>query len=181
MGIPWYLRLFYMPLLSMVISFLLALLIKAKRMGRPELSKPLQIIWAITFVGFCVWLWFIPFRINLAFWIGLGIMVLSQGIFSLGYFAMREYPERKKTVVDWGIYRVSRHSHVLAGVISTLGTIVMGWNIKSLLYNLLWIYFVLDVVLMHMFVLYEERVNIEKFGQEYIDYLKRVPRYFLTK
>ena len=94
---------------------------------------------------------------------------------------MREHPEKKRTVVDWGIYKVSRHSHVLAGVICLLGVIIMGWTTASVIYIILWVYFVLYVVLSHFGVLNEEKKNIERFGQEYEDYMKRVPRYFLVK
>jgi len=34
---------------------------------------------------------------------------------------------------------------------------------------------------MHYGILNEEKINIEKFGQEYADYMKRVPRYLLIK
>jgi len=30
-------------------------------------------------------------------------------------------------------------------------------------------------------VLNEEKLNRERFGQEYVDYMKRVPRYFLGR
>jgi enoyl-CoA hydratase len=79
----------------------------------------------------------------MAFWIGLGIIILGLIIFSLGFAAMREHPERKQAVVDWGIYRVSRHSHVLSGIICLLGVVVMGWNPDSVIYLILWVYFVL--------------------------------------
>ena len=102
-------------------------------------------------------------------------------VFGLGYSAMREHPEKKKTVVDWGVYKVSRHSHVLAGMITLLGTIVMGWNLKSAVYIILWVYFVLYIIMGHLSVLNEEKINIEKFGQEYRDYMKKVPRYFLIR
>jgi len=135
----------------------------------------------VSLIVFIVLLWFVPFSINLAFWIGLGIIILGQVVFALGYIAMREYPERKQAVVDWGIYRVSRHSHIMAGSITTLGVIVMGWNTGSIMYIILWVYFVLDIILSHFGLLNEEKINIEKFGQEYADYMKRVPRYFLIR
>ena len=121
------------------------------------------------------------FSINLTFWVGLGIVVFGEVVYALGYIAMREHPERKQAVVDWGIYKISRHSHVLAGIICLLGVIVMGWNTSSIIYIILWVYFVLYVMLSHFSVLNEERLNIERFGQEYADYMKRVPRYFLVK
>ena len=126
-------------------------------------------------------MWFVTFSINLAFWIGVGIFVFGEVVYVLGYLAMREHPEKKRTVVDWGIYKVSRHSHVLAGIICLLGVIVMGWDTVSVIYIILWVYFVLYVVLSHFGVLNEEKGNIERFGQEYVDYMKRVPRYFLVK
>jgi protein-S-isoprenylcysteine O-methyltransferase Ste14 len=104
---------------------------------------------------------------------------LGEVVFALGYIAMREHPEKKQAVVDWGIYKVSRHSHVLAGIICLLGVVVMGWNTHSIIYVILWVYFVLDVVLSHFSVLNEEKLNIERFGQEYKDYMKRAPRYFI--
>jgi protein-S-isoprenylcysteine O-methyltransferase Ste14 len=102
-------------------------------------------------------------------------------VFALGYSAMREHPEKKSTVVDWGIYGISRHSHVLASKITTLGAIVMGWNFDATIYMFLWIYFVVDMIVTHLGILREEKMNRAAFGREYVDYMKRVPRYFGIK
>jgi protein-S-isoprenylcysteine O-methyltransferase Ste14 len=125
--------------------------------------------------------WFITFSINLAFWIGLAIIVLGYVVFALCCTAMREHPEKKKTVVDWGIFKVTRHPHVISGMIMSLGVIAMGWNWGSIMYVILWVYFVLDVGFNHFYILMEEKRNVEKFGQEYLDYMKTVPRYFLVR
>jgi protein-S-isoprenylcysteine O-methyltransferase Ste14 len=165
----------------MILGFLLAWVIKAKRMGGPEISMPMKMISLISFVVFCVWLWFIPFSINAAFWVGILIIIIGHVVNSLAYAAMREYPEKKQTVVDWGIYKVTRHPHFLHGVIITLGTIIMGWNTGSAVYLFLWLYFVLDAIFNHFATLMEEKRTAEKMGQEYVDYMKKVPRYFLIK
>ena len=175
---PWYARLFYVPILNFLVSWILALIIQAKRMGFPEMNIPIKIANLVFFVGGCVLLWFVPFRINVPFWIGVGIIMVGQVIFGLGYSAMREHPAQKKIVVDWGIYRFSRHSHIIAGIIVLLGTIIMGWNTRSMMYLIVWIYFFLNMVFTHFAILYEEERNVVKFGQEYDDYMKRVPRYF---
>ena len=181
MEIAWYFRLFYVHILSFIISWLLFGIIRAKRMSGPGPSKSWVIAYWMSFIVGWVLMWFISFSINLAFWIGTGIIVLGQVVYALGYIAMREHPEKKKTVVDWGIYKVSRHSHVLAGIICLLGVIVMGWNPESVIYIILWVYLVLHVGMSHFGVLNEEKLNIERFGQEYMDYMKSVPRYFLVK
>ena len=179
METAWYFRLFYVNILWFIISWLLFGIIRAKRMSGPGPSKSWVLAFWISFIVGWVLTWFVTFSINLAFWIGLAIIVFGEVVFALGFIAMREYPERKQAVVDWGIYRVSRHSHVMAGIITTLGVIVMGWNTGSIIYIILWVYFVLYVVLSHFGVLNEEKLNIERFGQEYVDYMTRVPRYFL--
>ena len=181
METAWYFRLFWVNIAWFFISWLLYGIIKAKRMTGPGPSRSYVLsYWLIFIVGWAL-TWFVTFSINPAFWIGLGIIVFGEVVFALGYIAMREHPEKKQAVVDWGIYRVSRHSHILAGIICLLGVILMGWNPQSIIYIILWVYFVLYVALSHFGVLNEEKLNIERFGQEYADYMKRVPRYFLIK
>lgn len=177
----WYFRLFYMPVLNLIISMLLFKIINAKRMTGPGPGRFWVIVYFIELILLCVLMWFVSFCINLAFWIGICIIVFGHVIFALGYSAMREHPEKKEVVVDWGIYKVSRHSHVLAGKITTLGAIVMGWNLNSPMYIILWIYLVLDIIVSHFAILNEEKINIQQFGQAYEDYMKRVPRYLLMK
>ena len=181
METAWYFRHFYIPVLSFIISWFLFSIIRAKRMTGPGPGRAGVMVYWTSLVAMCALMWFVPFRINLAFWLGLGIIIFGEVVYALGYSAMREHPERKRAVVDWGIYRVSRHSHVLAGLTTTLGTVIMGWNPASMTYLILWVYFVLDIILSHFGLLSEEKINIEKFGQEYADYMKSVPRYFLIK
>jgi len=178
METAWYLRLFWVYIVSFAISWLLYGIIRAKRMGAgasPGKSWML-VIWVILIAGW-VLMWFVPFKINGAFWIGVAIIAFGQFVYALGYLAMREHPEKKKAVVDWGIYKVSRHSHVLAGVICLLGTIIVGWNTTSVMYGILWLYFFVYFIVSHLYVLSEEKVNIQKFGKEYEDYMKKTPRY----
>ncbi len=172
----WYFRLFYVHVLTFIMHGLLHVIIRAKRMGLPPGKFWIIVTLTGVFAGWIL-MWFVSFSINPAFWIGLVIIVFGNVVLSLGYFAMREHPEKKKAVVDWGIYRVSRHSHVLAGTICLLGVIVMGWNPASAMYKLLWVYFVVYSTATHFYVLSEEKINIEKFGQEYADYMNRTPRY----
>ena len=181
METAWYFRLFWVNLAWFLISWLLFAIIKAKRMTGPGPSKSWVLAFWASFVVSWVLTWFVTFSINLAFWIGIAIIVFGEVVFALGYLAMREHPEKKQAVVDWGIYKVSRHSHVLAGIICLLGLLVAGWSPGSIPYILLWVYFVAYIVMSHFSVANEEKLNIERFGQEYVDYTKRVPRYFLVK
>ena len=181
MEVAWYFRLFYIPILSAIIAYLLALIIKPKRMTAPELSKPMTILSMISLFVFIALTWFVSFSINLAFWIGICIIVFGHVVNSLAYSAMREHPEKKKVVVDWGIYKITRHPHFMHGVITTLGAIVMGWNWSSIIYIILWVYLVLEIIFTHFATLMEEKRTAEKFGQEYVDYMKMVPRYLLVK
>ena len=179
METAWYFRLFFVNLAWFIVSWLLYFIIKAKRMSGPGPSRLWVMGFWVSYIVGWVLTWFVTFSINPAFWIGLAIIIFGEVIFALGYSAMREHPEKKQTVVDWGIYKVSRHSHVLAGIICTLGMVIMGWGSTSVIYIILWVYFAAYLVLSHFGILNEERLNIERFGQEYKDYIKRVPRYFL--
>jgi len=57
----------------------------------------------------------------------------------------------------------------------------MGWNFNATMYIVLWVYFVVDIIVTHFPVIREEKKIIEEFGHEYVDYMKRVPRYFGIK
>jgi len=177
----WYFRLFFVHIACFLVSWLLFVLIKAKRMRGPGPSKKLMVVYWLALITGWVLMWFIIYRINVAFWIGLVIIIFGVFIYALGYLAMSEHPEREQVVVDWGIYKFSRHSHVLAGNICLFGVVVMGWSPDSIIYIILCVYFVLNIILMHFGVLSEEKINRERLGQEYIDYMKRVPRYFFGR
>jgi protein-S-isoprenylcysteine O-methyltransferase Ste14 len=179
METAWYFRLFFVHALAFTMSFLLYGITRAKRMSGPGQGKSHIVVYFVSLIVGWALMWFVTFSINLAFWVGLAIIVFGEVVYVLGYMAMREHPEKKQAVVDWGIYKVSRNSHVLAGIICLLGVVVMGWSPQSIIYIALWVYFVLYVIMSHFGVLNEEKLNIERFGPEYKDYMKRVPRYII--
>ena len=174
-------RLFYLDITWFILSWLLYYIIGASRMTGPGTSRKWVVsYWVLAFTGFLL-TWFVPFSINTMFWVGIGIIIPALVIFSLSYFAMREHPEKKKVVVDWGIYGVLRHPLVMGGNLGTLGVIVAGWNPSSTLYIILWVYFVVYVIFNRIAMRNEEKRNVERFGQEYVDYMKKVPRFLPSR
>ena len=170
-------RLFYLNIALFIISWLLYYIIGAKRMSGPGATRKWFVSYWVLYLSGLVLTWFVPFSINTMFWVGIGIIILSLVLFSLSYFAMREHPEKKKIVVDWGIYGVFRHPLVMGGNLGTLGVIVAGWNPSSILYIILWVYLAVYVIFNRIAMRNEEKRNVERFGQEYVDYMKKVPRF----
>jgi len=77
---------------------------------------------------------------------------------------------RTTVVVDSGIYAVIRHPMYLSGILLFISLILLSQHWLSLIFGIpIVIYFYLNMGK-------EERSSIEKFGDEYKDYMKRVPR-----
>jgi hypothetical protein len=102
METAWYFRLLIPWISWFVFNLLLLAIIKPKRMSGPGGSKPLEIVSYVSIIAGWVLVWFISYSINMAFWIGLSIIILGLIISSLSDAAMREHPERKQAVVDLG-------------------------------------------------------------------------------
>jgi len=73
--------------------------------------------------------------------------------------------------VTGGIYRVSRHPVYLSGFLAYLGIGLAGASWVVLLCAVLWI------VLWCLVVPAEERFLVERYGEAYLEYMRRTPRW----
>ena len=80
-------------------------------------------------------------------------------------------PPRK--FINKGLYRYSRNPMYIAILMAFLG----GFMILG--YVLLLAYVLVAIPLLHLFVVYKEELELKKkFGKEYSEYMKKVPRWF---
>jgi protein-S-isoprenylcysteine O-methyltransferase Ste14 len=111
-------------------------------------------------------------------YVGIGVFLLS-GVF--GMVPVLVFPRKggvKKgksfvhttTLVDTGIYAVVRHPQYSAFMLWALGAMLLFQH---------WVVVVLGIpviVLTYIDMMREDKRNIQKFGDRYKDYMKRVPR-----
>ncbi len=74
------------------------------------------------------------------------------------------------TVVDIGIYGVIRHPMYLSGIIMSLGMILITQYWLSVVCGVPW------MLLMYASMVSEDHSNVQKFGDSYKHYMKKVPR-----
>jgi len=110
--------------------------------------------------------------------IGQGVFVTGSALFLLGFagmlvalFDFRSTPADQP--VTRGFYRISRNPQWLTLATMFLGACIAigSWAAVVLLLT--------AAVFYHFRILGEERACLERYGEPYRDYLKRVPRYFL--
>ncbi len=83
--------------------------------------------------------------------------------------------ESPREFIDRGFYRYSRNPMYIAILTAFLG----GFMILG--HFLLLVYVVLAAIAMHVFTVYKEEPELKKkFGKEYEDYMKKVPRWLPT-
>jgi protein-S-isoprenylcysteine O-methyltransferase Ste14 len=177
MGAAWSLRLYYLNILSLLLNLLLYRMIKAERMVGPGTDRAWGAgFWIVLAAGWAI-TWLIPVGIDMAFWTGLGAIASGEAVLGLSYRAMRAHPEKKRALVDWGIYRFSRHPQSLGSLLCLFGVVAAGWNAAPAMYAILCAYFAGYVVFSHFQILSEEKANLQRFGPEYKEYMDRTPRY----
>jgi protein-S-isoprenylcysteine O-methyltransferase Ste14 len=106
------------------------------------------------------------------------VFVIGISVFSLGLIGfIIALVNFKNTPVDQpvtsGLYRISRHPQQLAVSVSFLGIgIAIGsWPAFALM--------ILGVIGAHSKILAEEKACLEQYGESYMNYMERIPRYFL--
>lgn len=81
-------------------------------------------------------------------------------------------PEKDKTkLVTDGIYKFSRNPAFVGFDFMYIGILLMFFNIGTLLFSLF------SIVMLHMQILQEEKYMARTFGEEYLEYKKKVFRY----
>jgi protein-S-isoprenylcysteine O-methyltransferase Ste14 len=73
-------------------------------------------------------------------------------------------------IVDSGLYAVVRHPQYTAGILWSLALIFISQN------GLVTALGVVVILLMYIDIMKADKHEIEKFGEEYISYMKKVPR-----
>jgi len=118
---------------------------------------------------------FVPIQFDILFWPGLIVFIFGITINIITINTFIRSGERLKTS---GFYRYSRNPMYLANLIYILGLTLMGWaqSCANLFFILLTLFWMGGT---HWCVLREEAHLAKKFGQDYLDYKKRTPRYWL--
>ncbi len=107
-------------------------------------------------------------------WIGIGIAVLGliihvTAIYTLGkFFKTVIIIQDKHELIPVGLYKYFRHPSYFAGMVILLG---MGLMLNN------WVAFFIILIIPFLTFIYristEEKVLIQKFGQQYLDYKKK--------
>jgi protein-S-isoprenylcysteine O-methyltransferase Ste14 len=97
---------------------------------------------------------------------------LAYAVWSLAYLnrAFSIIPQARKLVVG-GPYGWSRHPLYLAEGVATVGLVLPGLGVWGI--PVIAAYFVAQ----YLRIQAEEKILIQAFGEDYIDYARRVPRY----
>jgi protein-S-isoprenylcysteine O-methyltransferase Ste14 len=115
---------------------------------------------------------FTPLKIEANVFIpGIILFVLGLAGFVIAFFNFKSTP--LKQPVTGGLYRISRHPQQLMFFISFLGICIGIGSWLALFIQ------IISSVFLHARILAEEKACLERYGDPYRAYMKRVPRYFL--
>ena len=140
--------------------------------GRAKRKKIL--IWIgslLAFVYFALII-FTPLKIgSKVFTLGIFLYALGLAGFVIALINFKNTPLDQ--LATEGLYRISRHPQQLMFFISFLGICISigSWLVLCIQ--------IISSLFLHSRILAEEKVCLERYGDSYRDYMKRVPRYFL--
>jgi len=109
-------------------------------------------------------------------WIGIalytfGLIIVILGFFGLGSSVSVGLPEEKTKLKTGGIYRVSRNPMYIGGFVMCVGSCVYSIHLINFLLLLI------TATIHHSIVLKEEQFLEKRFGNNWLEYKKKVQRY----
>ncbi len=117
------------------------------------------------------------FNVSVFFSRPTGILLFVSGsiIIIFAFFKIGAIPaiRKKSNVITTGVYGVVRHPIYSGTLISVLGWTILFKSIISI------VYFPILFVLYFLATFVEERILIEEYGDQYLDYKKKVTKRFI--
>ena len=134
-----------------------------------KLSLKIQLILFFSVVIYPI---FVPIKLGTAwFWSGLFVFIAAMIAYVISILNFAATPKDQPVVK--GLFRISRNPIHVSSFVALVGVGIAtaSWLIISVS--------VIEQILMHKTTLAEERFCLEKYGDSYKEYMKKVPRYFL--
>ena len=139
----------------------------------PDISKERvsSIVYAAVLNGTMIYSIFVSIKFHtMWFWLGLSVFIVSAILF---FATMHNYATTNpiKPVVN-GVYKFSRNPQQILAVFMWVGVAIITQSILIL------ILCILQLFLMYPTLIAQERFCIDKYKDEYREYMKKAPRYF---
>lgn len=115
----------------------------------------------------------VPIQPGARLWIGLPLALMG---IALNILCFRAFAPERHTLATTGLYRFSRNPMYVSGLLLILGLNVMGANLSGA-YGLFLVLTLAWVAGTHWCVLQEEKFLAGEYGEAYVQYRHRVPRY----
>jgi protein-S-isoprenylcysteine O-methyltransferase Ste14 len=111
----------------------------------------------------------IPFFLRIP--VAIPILILSYFLLNRSINIVFDKEQKEPKIIKSGIYSRVRHPIYLAPIIMYLGFIILSLSLLSLI---IWI---LIIIFYYSMAKYEETLLLDKFENEYRDYMKEVPMF----
>ncbi|QGY47584.1 DUF1295 domain-containing protein [Maribellus comscasis] len=151
---------------------------RGKPIEDPELynyanRRQMVCTWYISLFGQILTALFIPVQNGILFIIGSVLSIIGV---ALNFIAMSTFFDSPGKLNTKGIYQFSRNPMYVGGFLFILGLCIMGWNV-SVPYGLFFVIFIYWIITTHRTVKKEEIFLTHKYGKEYENFKKNIPRY----
>jgi protein-S-isoprenylcysteine O-methyltransferase Ste14 len=133
-------------------------------------EKKLLNVYSLLFFAMVAYSIFLPLKLGTV-WFYAGFLIYLLGVIIETLAMMNFFTTAVNKPVNKGIYRFSRNPMYVGMFLIFLGT---GIACVSLIFLTLTTIF---VILSHIVVVYEEQVCTQKYGDSYLEYLNRIPRW----
>ena len=107
---------------------------------------------------------------NLVKFVYVGLITIALGIVFVSWSSKSRKKVSKEALVKSGMYAFVRHPEFLGHMLIIFALVIISQHWISLVIG------VILIILLCFAMIEEEKRNIEKFGEAYRDYMKKVPR-----
>lgn len=104
--------------------------------------------------------------------IGISLLIVSGYMAGTGLAIVFGKKAQSQGVIRKGVFRLVRHPIYLSEIILYLGLLLLNISLAS---AIVW---VIAIFFLHYISRYEEKLLLDKFGDEYKQYMKEVPMWF---
>jgi protein-S-isoprenylcysteine O-methyltransferase Ste14 len=140
------------------------------RACRTKTERAIRLLSEVTRFSIFGYSLFLPLRLDTHwFYVGLPVCITGAILYTIAWINLATTPREEPATR--GLYRYSRHPMHLTPFLTLLGLSIVTSSFIFLMLSLLFI------LLRCITVLYEEQFWLERYGDTYLEYMRRTPRW----